>query len=110
LLAHRSKYKFGDLMLMTHRWLQDVFDVPLIIMLTDDEKYIFGSEEREIEDVQSYTEKNAKDIIAVGFDPKKTFMFSDYEYMGGAFYRNITRMSKRITYNVAKAVFGFDDR
>jgi tryptophanyl-tRNA synthetase len=86
-----------------------VFDVPLIIMLTDDEKYIF-SEHRTIEEVQSYTAKNAKDIIAVGFDPKKTFMFSDYEYMGGAFYKNITRMSKHITWNVAKAVFGFNDR
>jgi tryptophanyl-tRNA synthetase len=94
---------------MTHRWLQDVFDVPLIIMLTDDEKYIF-SEQRTIEEVQSYTEKNAKDIIAVGFDPKKTFMFSDYDYMGGAFYKNVTRMSKHITWNVAKAVFGFNDR
>lgn len=94
---------------MTHRWLQDVFDVPLIIMLTDDEKYIF-SEHRTIEEVQSYTKKNAKDIIAVGFDPKKTFMFSDYDYMGGAFYKNVTRMSKHITWNVAKAVFGFNDR
>jgi len=94
---------------MTHRWLQDVFDVPLIIMLTDDEKYIF-SEQRTIEEVQSYTEKNAKDISAVGFDPKKTFMFSDYDYMGGAFYKNVTRMSKHITWNVAKAVFGFNDR
>lgn len=90
------------------KWLQDVFDVPLIIMLTDDEKYIF-SEKRTIEEVMSYTWKNAKDIIAVGFDPKKTFMFSDYDYMGGAFYRNVTRISKHVTLNVARAVFGFND-
>ncbi|KUJ11817.1 tryptophanyl-tRNA synthetase-like protein [Mollisia scopiformis] len=90
------------------KWLQDVFDVPLIIMLTDDEKYIF-SEKRTIEEVTSYTWDNAKDIIAVGFDPKKTFMFSDYDYMGGAFYRNVTRISKHVTLNVARAVFGFND-
>jgi len=36
-----------EFLLMTHRWLQDVFDVPLTIMLTDDEKYIF-SEKRTI--------------------------------------------------------------
>lgn len=77
-------------------------------MLTDDEKYIFGSDTREIEDVQSYTSKNAKDIISAGFDPKKTFMFSDYEFMGGAFYKNITRMSKKISLNTAEKVFGFD--
>ncbi|CAG8983692.1 hypothetical protein HYALB_00006261 [Hymenoscyphus albidus] len=90
------------------KWLQDVFDVPLIIMLTDDEKFIF-SEKKTIEEVQSYTVTNAKDIIAVGFDPKKTFIFSDYDYMGGAFYKNITRISKGVTLNVARAVFGFND-
>ncbi|KAM3076524.1 tryptophan--tRNA ligase [Clarireedia jacksonii] len=100
--------KYLGYTLMTHRWLQDVFDVPLIIMLTDDEKYIF-SEKRTIEEVQSYTLSNAKDIIAVGFDPKKTFMFSDYDYMGGTFYKNVTRISKHVTLNVARAVFGFND-
>jgi len=95
--------------LTRYRWLQDVFDVPLIIMLTDDEKYLF-SEKRTIEDVTKYTFGNTRDIVAVGFDPKKTFIFSDYEFMGGAFYRNITRMAKHITLNVARAVFGFDGR
>lgn len=78
-------------------------------MLTDDEKYIF-SEKRTIEEVQSYTRTNAADIIAIGFDLKKTFIFSDYDYMGGAFYRNVTRISKHVTLNVARAVFGFNDR
>lgn len=96
-------------MLTSHRWLQDVFDVPLIIMMTDDEKYLF-SEKKSIEDVQAYTRSNAKDIIAVGFDPKKTFIFSDYDYMGGAFYRNTTRVAKHVTLNVARAVFGFNER
>ena len=77
--------------------------------MTDDEKYIFG-EKRTIEEVQGFTRGNAKDIIAVGFDPKKTFIFSDYDYMGGAFYRNVTRMSKHVTLNVARAVFGFNER
>ncbi|KAM0450394.1 hypothetical protein ACHAPV_004061 [Trichoderma viride] len=89
------------------KWLQDVLDAPLIIMLTDDEKFLF-SEKRTIEEVMGYTRTNAKDIISAGFDPKKTFIFSDYEFMGGAFYRNISRFSKRVTFNVAKAVFGFD--
>jgi tryptophanyl-tRNA synthetase len=78
-------------------------------MLTDDEKYIF-SEKRTIEEVQSYTRSNAADIIAIGFDLKKTFIFSDFDYMGGAFYRNVTRISKHVTLNVARAVFGFNDR
>ncbi|KAI6785724.1 Tryptophan--tRNA ligase [Emericellopsis cladophorae] len=89
------------------KWLQDVLDVPLIIMLTDDEKFLF-SEKRTVEEVIGYSKTNAMDIIAIGFDPKKTFIFSDFEYVGGAFYRNIVRFSKRVTYNTAKAIFGFD--
>lgn len=45
-------------------------------MLTDDEKYLF-SEKRTVEEVQGYCSSNAKDIIAIGFDPAKTFIFSD---------------------------------
>ena len=45
-------------------------------MMTDDEKYLF-SEKRTIEEVQGYCGSNAKDIISIGFDPAKTFIFSD---------------------------------
>ncbi|KAH6840868.1 hypothetical protein B0I37DRAFT_385376 [Chaetomium sp. MPI-CAGE-AT-0009] len=90
------------------KWLQDTFDVPLIIMLTDDEKYLF-SEKRTVEEVQGYCNSNSKDIIAIGFDPAKTFIFSDFDYVGGAFYRNIVRLSKHITLNQARAIFGFNE-
>lgn len=76
--------------------------------MTDDEKYLF-SDKRTIEEVQGYTAANAKDIIAIGFDPKKTFIFSDWDFMGGAFYKNVSRMSKHITLNQARAIFGFDN-
>jgi tryptophanyl-tRNA synthetase len=80
-------------------------------MLTNplDEKFLF-SEKRTVEEVMGYSRTNAMDIIAIGFDPKKTFIFSDFEYVGGAFYRNIVRFAKRVTYNTAKAIFGFDGR
>ncbi|KAI0009590.1 tryptophanyl-tRNA synthetase [Xylariaceae sp. FL0662B] len=90
------------------KWLQDVFDVPLVIMLTDDEKFLF-SEKRSVEEVIGYSRTNCQDIIAIGFDPNKTFIFSDYQFMGGAFYKNVTRFAKMVTYNTAKAIFGFDD-
>ncbi|KAI0119301.1 tryptophanyl-tRNA synthetase [Daldinia grandis] len=90
------------------KWLQNVFDVPLVIMLTDDEKFLF-SEKRTVEEVIGYSRDNCQDIIAIGFDPDKTFIFSDYEFMGGAFYRNVTRFAKLVTYNQAKATFGFDE-
>ncbi|KAJ5753941.1 uncharacterized protein N7511_008094 [Penicillium nucicola] len=90
------------------KWLQDVFDCPLVIMMTDDEKYMH-SQKIDIEDSKRYTKANAKDIIAVGFDMKKTFIFSDFEFIGGAFYENMCRMAKRITINQVKGTFGFND-
>ncbi|KAK9449572.1 uncharacterized protein V1518DRAFT_373110 [Limtongia smithiae] len=93
---------------MFTKWLQDVFDVPLVIEMTDDEKFLFKGA-LTIEDVKKFTDFNARDIIAVGFDVKKTFIFSDLRYMGGAYYENVVRVSRQITTNTAKAVFGFND-
>lgn len=62
------------------RWLQDVFDIPLVIQLTDDEKYLW--KDLTIEDCHRFAVENAKDIIACGFDVNKTFIFSDLDYMG----------------------------
>ncbi|GMM51217.1 tryptophan--tRNA ligase [Starmerella bacillaris] len=91
------------------KWLQDVFNVPLVIEMTDDEKFLFKHQLTVEETNGKFYTENAKDIIAVGFDVKKTFMFSDYDYMGGAFYKNVSRVSRQITYNTAKAVFGFNE-
>ncbi|KAK9464415.1 tryptophanyl-tRNA synthetase [Lipomyces arxii] len=100
-LGHMTPFMFT-------KWLQDVFDVPLVIEMTDDEKFLFKSE-LTIEDVKKFTAQNARDIIAVGFDPKKTFIFSDLQYMGGAYYENVVRVSRQITTSTAKSVFGFGD-
>ncbi|KAI5964027.1 WRS1 [Candida theae] len=90
------------------KWLQDVFDVPLVIELTDDEKFLFKPK-LTIDDVKNFSVENAKDIVAVGFKPENTFIFSDLQYMGGAFYENVVRTSRQITTSTAKAVFGFTD-
>ena len=78
-------------------------------MLTDDEKYLFKNN-LTIPDVLKFSRQNAADIIAVGFDVKKTFIFSDLEFMGGAFYQNVVKIARCITSNQSKATFGFNDR
>jgi len=93
------------------KWLQDAFDVPLVIQMTDDEKFLWkGKYEDETGDnLMHYyhlTMENAKDIIACGFDKKKTFIFSDLDYVGHM-YPNIVRIWKSVTYNTAKGAFGF---
>jgi tryptophanyl-tRNA synthetase len=80
-----------------------------VIQLTDDEKFLF-KQELKIDQANKFATENAKDIIAFGFDPKKTFMFSNLDYMSGAFYRNVVKISKAITLNQSKATFGFNDR
>ncbi|KAG8934048.1 tryptophan--tRNA ligase [Tulasnella sp. 418] len=93
---------------MFTKWLQDVFDVPLVIQLTDDEKFLF-KHELKLEQVQQFSRKNARDIIACGFNPEKTFIFSNLSYVGGAFYHNVVRIARTITINQSKASFGFVD-
>ncbi|KAJ3043997.1 tryptophan--tRNA ligase [Rhizophlyctis rosea] len=90
------------------KWLQDVFQAPLVIQLTDDEKFLF-KQELKIADVEKFTRENAKDIMAFGFDPEKTFIFSNLTYMNSAFYTNVVKISKTITTSVSKATFGFND-
>ena len=46
-----------------------MFNRPLVIQLTDDEKYLW--KELTLEECINMGYENAKDIIACGFDPKK---------------------------------------
>jgi len=87
------------------KWLQDVFDVPLVIQLTDDEKFLW--KDMTLEESQHMAIENAKDIIACGFDIKKTFIFRDTDYLGHM-YTNVLKIQKCVTANQVKAIFGFD--
>lgn len=91
------------------KWLQDVFDVPLVVQMTDDEKFLWRLPDAD--EALRLTYENAKDIIALGFDVNKTFIFSDMEYIGSqpAFYKNIIKIQKCVTYNQVKGIFGFND-
>ncbi|KAF6201091.1 hypothetical protein GE061_005538 [Apolygus lucorum] len=91
------------------KWIQDVFNVPLVIQLTDDEKFLW--KDLTVEEATRLAHQNAKDIIAIGFDVNKTFIFSDFTYMGQCpdFYRNISRIQKCVTFNQVKGIFGFGD-
>lgn len=93
------------------KWLQEAFDVPLVIQMTDDEKFLWKGEWNpehgdNLMTYRKFTTENAKDIIACGFDKKKTFIFSDLEYVGHM-YPNIVRFWKSVTYNTARGAFGF---
>ncbi|KAI3382842.1 hypothetical protein SNEBB_000438 [Seison nebaliae] len=91
------------------KYLQDVFDVPLIVQMTDDEKYLW--KDLTMDELTEMTKENVRDIIACGFDVEKTFIFSNFEYMSNSksFYQTICRISRCININQVKNIFGFDD-
>lgn len=91
------------------KWLQETFDVPLVIQLTDDEKTLW--KDLTVEQSMKMARENAKDIIAIGFDVNKTFIFANLDYMGRcpAFYQNVIRIQKCVTFNQVKGIFGFGD-
>ncbi|XP_020678995.1 tryptophan--tRNA ligase, cytoplasmic isoform X3 [Dendrobium catenatum] len=84
---------------------EDAFKVPLVIQLTDDEKCMWKN--LSVEESRRLARENAKDIIACGFDISRTFIFSDFDYVGGAFYQNMVRVAKCVTFNKVVGIFGF---
>lgn len=75
-----------------------------MIQLTDDEKFLW--KDMTLEEANRLCYENAKDIIAVGFNPDKTFIFADTEYIGHM-YPLILNIQKRVTQNQARGIFGF---
>jgi len=90
---------------MFTKWLQDKFDVNLYIQITDDEKQ-FVKRDKTPEEISKWTEENIKDIAALGFNPDKTFIFKDTEYIKQV-YPLLINISKKITFSTTRAVFGF---
>ncbi len=87
------------------KWLQDRFGVNLYIEITDDEKFLF---KRNLgwKEVEGHSAENIKDIAAAGFNPDRTFIFRDSEYIKNVFPL-ILKVAKKTTFSTARAVFGF---
>ncbi len=89
------------------KWLQDRLGLPLLFQIPDEEKFLF-KQGLSIEEARKWAYDNILDIIAVGFDPKKTFIFLDTQE-AGKLYPIAVRVAKRITVSTAKATFGLTD-
>ncbi len=90
------------------KWLQDAFKANLYIEITDDEKYVV-KKEMEWGEIQRHADDNILDIAAVGFDPERTFIFKDSEYVGNV-YPHLMKIARKVNYTTSKAVFGFNDQ
>jgi len=92
---------------MFTKWLQDRFGAELYFQMTDDEKFLFNPE-LSLKTTTSFTYENALDVIALGFDPKKTFIFSNVEYIK-TLYKIALEIAKHVNFSTVKAVFGFQN-
>ncbi|MDW7978703.1 MAG: hypothetical protein RMH74_07865, partial [Candidatus Caldarchaeum sp.] len=77
------------------KWLQDKFGVNLYIQLTDDEKFLEESRGLTLEDTAYWSYDNILNIAAVGFDPDKTFIFRNTEFMG-RMYRLVLKVARKV--------------
>jgi tryptophanyl-tRNA synthetase len=89
------------------KYLQDKFNAKLLFQITDDEKFLYG-QDRSLEQTQTYTYENILDIIAVGFDRRKTKIIVDTKHIKHL-YPIALEVAKRITLSTARAVFGFSN-
>lgn len=89
------------------KWLQEKFNVNLYIAISDDEKFALKNE-LSWKEIDNYSKDNILDIIALGFDKEKTFIFRDSLFIGKV-YNLILSLGKKITLSTQKAVFGFKD-
>jgi len=98
-LGHISVWRFT-------KWLQDKFGVELWFQFTDDEKFLYKNQT--YEEIQKWTHENMLDVIALGFDPKKTHFLVDTKH-AGIIYPEAIKVAKKITFSTLKAAFGFND-
>jgi len=89
-------------------WLQKKFGVEMWFHIPDEEKFFF-KKDLTLEDTKKMAYDNILDIIACGFNPKKTKIFLDTEY-AKTMYPLACRIAKKITFSTAKAVFGFTNQ
>lgn len=89
------------------KYLQDKFGVELYFQMTDDEKY-YNSDKLTLEQTKQFARENTLDLVSLGFDPKKTFVFTDMGYTK-TLYSIAARVAKHTTFSTAKAVFGFEN-
>jgi tryptophanyl-tRNA synthetase len=88
------------------KWLQDKFDCELWFQFTDDEKFLI--KDKSYKEIQDWMYDNMLDIIAVGFNPKKTHFLIDTKH-ASLIYPEAIKVAKKITFSMVKATFGLND-
>ncbi len=89
------------------KWLQDKFDVEMWFQFPDEEKFLYKNA-LTLEDTEKATYEDMLDVIALGFDPKKTHFLIDTKH-ANLMYKEACKVAKKITFSTVKASFGFSE-
>lgn len=88
-------------------YLQKAFNAIVVFQLADDEK--FFSKDNTLDEIKELGKQNTIDIIAMGFDMSKTFIFSNNDYKSNlAFQRICDLLMKQIKIKDIMATFGLN--
>lgn len=88
----------------TNLFFQKKYGIPIFIPISDDESYITGKVKDQKEALE-FSMKLAKELLAYGFDPKKTYFIIDQIYTN--IYNLAIKLSKRVTFSEIKATYGY---
>lgn len=90
------------------KWLQDKFGVELWFQFPDEEKFLF-KQNLSYEQIQKYLFENMLDVIALGFDSKKTHFLIDTKN-ANLMYGEACKVAKKITFSMVKSSFGLNEQ
>jgi len=88
----------------TNLYFQKKYGIPVFIPISDDESYVSGKVKTQEEALQNSL-KLAKELLAYGFDPKKTYFIIDQVYTN--IYNLAIKLSRKINLSEIKATYGY---
>ncbi len=90
------------------KWIQDKFNAELFFQFPDEEKFLF-KQDLKFEEAQKYLKENMLDVIAMGFDVKKTKFIIDTKH-ANLMYKEACKVAKKITFSMVKSSFGLNEQ
>lgn len=88
----------------TNLFFQKKYGVKVFIPISDDESYVSGKVKNQEEALENSMQL-AKELIAYGFNPKKTYFIIDQIYTN--IYNLAIKLSKKVNYSEIKATYGY---
>ena len=90
----------------TNLFFQKKFGIPVFIPISDDESYV-SKKVKSQEEALENSMKLAKELIAYGFDPKKTYIIIDQIFTN--IYNLAIKLSTHVTLSEIKATYGYQN-